>query len=502
MSLNCNEIDLILKELDLTGSFVQEVVQPNFETLALYIYKNVSFEEGGGAKTVFISLSQSSTRINETRKKITKNSKPLRFNECLKSKIKGCKITECRQLGKERVILIKLHRDGKLYIMPNANNGETFGEDDDYNLYIRLWNNAANVILTDKENVIIDSFFRRPQRNEITGKIFNVPEIKTYTDAELKELDAKFPVRTFDELEESDKNLSFNEKVELWYSNFAQTLSLSSLLEQCEKWYESHKSRQVLALEKLRQKKNEFLESSRLKHFGDLILSFGYMIDGKSGFLECEDYETGNTVRIKIDPEKSAQENASKYYELYKKENSGLEDLEHDIKIAENNLADLEKKYAQMLSEKNPVKLEQILRKDSAPKQKQEKNIPGLQYLINGWTILVGRDANENDELLRHHAKGFDTWLHVRDYSGGYVFIKNRAGKTVPLEILLYAGNLAVYFSKARKNRKADLYYTQVKYLRRAKNGPKGLVLPTNEKNICIELSDKKMRELDEFRLD
>jgi predicted ribosome quality control (RQC) complex YloA/Tae2 family protein len=51
---------------------------------------------------------------------------------------------------------------------------------------------------------------------------------------------------------------------------------------------------------------------------------------------------------------------------------------------------------------------------------------------------------------------------------------------------MLAAGNLAVHFSKARQNREADLYYTQVKHLRRAKNGPKGLVLPSQEKNLFI----------------
>ena len=51
MSLNCNEIDLILKELDLTGSFIQEIVQPSFDSIALYTYKP------GVPKTVFICLS-------------------------------------------------------------------------------------------------------------------------------------------------------------------------------------------------------------------------------------------------------------------------------------------------------------------------------------------------------------------------------------------------------------------------------------------------------------
>jgi predicted ribosome quality control (RQC) complex YloA/Tae2 family protein len=68
--------------------------------------------------------------------------------------------------------------------------------------------------------------------------------------------------------------------------------------------------------------------------------------------------------------------------------------------------------------------------------------------------------------------KGRDLWLHVRDYPGSYVFVKHRAGKAVPPDILLDTGNLALFYSKARNNGEADLFYTQVQFLRRAKNDP------------------------------
>jgi predicted ribosome quality control (RQC) complex YloA/Tae2 family protein len=150
-----------------------------------------------------------------------------------------------------------------------------------------------------------------------------------------------------------------------------------------------------------------------------------------------------------------------------------------------------------MLKEQNPIKIEQLFRKNSTPKQKLKKTHPGLEYIIDGWLLYVGRDANENDELLRHFVRGEDLWLHVRDYHGGYVFIKSKKGKTVPLDVLLDAGNLAVYFSKARNNTKVDLYYTHVKYLRRAKYAPKGTVLPTQEKNLCITPDKDRLKRLD-----
>ena len=104
MSLNCNEINLILDELDLTGAFIQEIVQPGYDMLALYTYKE------GNAKTVVICTAQNSIRMNETRRKITKNEKPLRFMEFLRSHIKGCRINSCEQIGFERVVKMELSR--------------------------------------------------------------------------------------------------------------------------------------------------------------------------------------------------------------------------------------------------------------------------------------------------------------------------------------------------------------------------------------------------------
>lgn len=498
MSLNCNEINLILNELNLEGAFIQDIIQPGFDTLAFYTYKE------GTAKTVLVCTAQNSVRINETRRKITKNDKPLRFMEFLRAHIKGCRINSVEQLGFERVIKMELSRlvqekqANKEYVHISlvkkpvlskeeieAQNGPEEIEEN-YILYIKLWNNAANVLLCDTDNIILEPMFRRPERGEVKDQKFQV-EIRQQAEEEVL---TRFPVREW----EAE---SFNKYVDWWYSEHSDTLSRESLLEKAEKWYNSARSKKEAALHNLEAKQEEFKNAGQLKHQGDLILSFGYMIDGSSNFLECEDYESGKKIRLMIDPKKSAQDNAADYYKKYKKAVSGTEELSHDIEIAKKQLEKLDSLYEEIKNEKNPVKIEQLLRRDTTPKQQQKKTHPGLDYTINGWYILVGRDANENDELLRHHVRGDDLWLHVRDFPGGYVFIKARKGKTVPLDILLDAANLAVYYSKARNAGKTDLYYTHVKYLRRAKNGPKGLVLPTQEKNLCITPDKARLARLD-----
>ena len=482
MSLNCNEINRALEELDLEGAFIQDIIQPGYDTLALYTYKNSS------AKTVIICIAQNSCRINETKRKITKNEKPLRFMEFLKSRIKGSKINYCRQIGLERIIKMELSHGEENFIM-----------------YVRLWSNASNVILCDQNKKILDTMLRRPGKDEVTGGIYSEP------DSADKKPAKEFAVRTFDELKEEYENtkasqykafdeLSFNERLDLFYSEHSQTLGREILLEKAEKWFNEHHSKLTAALSKLEEKKHAFSLSGQKKHQGDLIMSFSSQIKSGDSYLECTDYETNSTVRIKLDPKKSAHANAQVYYEEYKKEQSGFEQIEQDINLTKEKIQRLENEYEAIKNEPNPVRIEQMLRRDTKPKQQEKKSHPGLSYTVDGWYILVGRDANENDELLRRHVRGSDMWFHTRDCPGGYVFVKYRAGKTIPLEIMLDAGNLAVYYSKARKNGKADLYYTQVKHLRRAKNGPKGLVLPTQEKNLNIILDQKRLNRLDAIR--
>lgn len=79
------------------------------------------------------------------------------------------------------------------------------------------------------------------------------------------------------------------------------------------------------------RKKSEFENAGKLKHTGDLILSFASQIKGS--YLDCTDYNTGEQIHIRLNEKLNPQENAASYYEQYKKAVSGIESLEHDIEL-------------------------------------------------------------------------------------------------------------------------------------------------------------------------
>lgn len=504
MSLNCAEIDKILEELDLEGSYIQKVVQSSYSVMVLHLYKTRPM-------SLVICLEPGACRLHETTRKIPKFDKPLRFMELLRSRLRGAKITEAVQLNNDRIVRLSLETSsGMLY------------------LYIRLWSGAANMLLVDN-GIIVDAFYRRPSRHEVSGEPWqplpgeseatttqtfgNEPSAAAGSESKavaesvsttVSSVAADKPIKTYT-VRSYDASKTLNEAIDEWYARQAPVLSLEALRAEAERFYGLKIEKISRALEKLEAKKHSFLQADTLKHQGDLLLANLYRIPQGASSVELEDYAADNRIiRIALDPRKTAQENAAGYYERYKKAVSGLEALTDDIEASKRTLAALNEELVKLRVEENPYLIEKVLHKRKIPVQRkqaaQEKERPGLTFYHDGWILYVGRTAAENDELLRHHVRGKDMWLHVRDYSGGYVFIKNKNGKTVPLPVLIAAGNLAVFYSKARRNGQADLYYTAVKDLRRAKNAPKGTVLPSNEKNLSIKLDPVVLKQLEQSR--
>lgn len=477
MSLNWKEINLILSELDLPGSQIQKAIQTTYDVLSLRIHGK------GATKSLLIALTPGACRIHETFRGVPKNDKPLRFAEFLNSRIVNGRIEEALQLGDNRIIrlLVRLgiHR---------------------YKLYIRLWSNAANLVVTGEDGTVLDAMRRLPKRGEISGGRY-APEA-VFTE-EKQGAPREYQVR------ELPGPGSFNEKIDAWYAEHGNALSLDSLRDQARKTFEGSIGRLQASLERLRIKEREYASADRLKEYGDLILAHLASIKSGDSWLEAENFYTCGTIRIALNPKKAPAAQAELYYEQYRKAKNGLEEIRTEIACGEKELVRLETSLGALLAETNPLALYKRLktgdiksRGESSRTRAADQKRPGLSFRRKDWLIIVGRDAAENDALLRGHVKGNDLWLHVRDYPGSYVFIKQRSGKTVPLEILLDAGNLAVFYSKGRNNGEGDLFYTPVKFLRRVKDGPKGLVIPTQEKNLHIKVDEKRLKELETCRIE
>ena len=252
MSLNCAEIDKILEELDLEGSYIQKVVQSSYSVMALHLYKTRPM-------SLIICLEPGACRLHETSRKIPKFDKPLRFMELLRSRLRGAKITEAVQLNNDRIVRLSLETaSGMLY------------------LYIRLWSGAANMLLVDN-GIIVDAFYRRPSRHEVSGEPWQ-PLPQEHLTAGTVETEAPDkPIKTYI-VRSYDTSKTFNEAIDEWYARQAPVLSLEALRAEAERFY-GLKIEKILA--------GRYAETSRRFTLGKSLPDFAGRLFCRIGRLRC-----------------------------------------------------------------------------------------------------------------------------------------------------------------------------------------------------------------------
>lgn len=461
-ALNWKEINLILDELDLAGSLIRGIHGPTPQSIVLELFKR------GVNSKLLISLSN--PHLHRLTRKLDNPQKPFRFVTFLRAHIKNGKIKSAVQIEGERIIRIDVLRERQ----------ET-------SVWIRLWTAAANIIVTNCERKILDTFHRRPKRDEIAGQIFN-PEPGFSGSGKKKD---SYAVR------ELPGEGSFNEKIETAFFDRESEDERITVKNSVLKNLNLKEAGALARLEKLKEKMAENENLEQLRETGDLIKSSLHKIKRGDKWLLTEDFFHGNRkLDIKLKPEASPIGNAEFYYKKYRKAKKAGSQLVKEIDDLELRLQQIINKKNQVISEEDITALKNLAEKPVQNKKEKHTSIPGLIFISKPFSLIVGRTSKENDLLLRKYVNGNDYWFHSRDYPGAYIFIKAVKGKSIPLETMLDAGNLAIYYSKGRSSGAGDIYYTQVKYLRRVKGGKTGLVIPTNENNLFIKLDDRRLDRL------
>ena len=459
--LNSNEIRLLLSELNLEGSFIQKVSEHDYHSFTFSMF---SKEEK--AFLLYFEIGTRTQHFCRTGIMRKKSDKAQRFTQYMRANITGSRITEVKQIDGERVFYFTLVKAGEVR-----------------RIYFRFFSGpGSNVIITDGDDIILEVLMRRPKRGEERGWAYNVEEAKAWDEE-------RFPVRQWE-------GESFNSFIDHYYSNAVREEKTDAAYHQLEE----QTRKEISALEsQLRDVRERVRRSSSYESYresADLLSSFSYMVRKGESSVLLTDF-SGSQVRISLDPSLSVSGNINTFYQKYKREERIYASAVEEQKNLESRLEEKKKFHEELTSrqEHDLRELTKNLRSSQTPARKTPLEA-GLRFESFGFEILVGRNATENDTLLRRNARSGDTWLHTRDYAGGYVIIRGRKDKSIPLDVLLDAGCLAIHYSKAKTQGKADLYYTKVKYLRRVKDGKLGLVVPTNEKNLYVTLDEERIKRL------
>lgn len=442
LSLNCREIEIILDELDLKSSELQSIKAVDYNSFSILFYKP------GNPIKVLVDLGRNIRLHRDTlNKSYLKESHNL--VEYMRSHLTGGQVSECCQIDNNRIIKLVINTDKK------------------YIVFIRLWGGFPNLIITDEELRILHLHKKSSKKNELPGKIYKLPDENRHNkEYFLKEYDTE----------------TYNEFIEKFYYEMIKQDEENSKASKLEILKAKKEKALHAELKSLLKKQESYNKGDTYKLYGELLISNMHNIKPGSKMTTLSDYN-GLKINIPLDERLSPYDNSQIYFKRYKKSLSG-------ISIVKKRILDV-KKEIESIKELSDSDIT-----DADNKKIEKKTSVGLHYTSKGWDILVGRNARENDNLLRHSVKGNDMWFHVRDYPGGYVFIKNKKSKTIPLEILKDAAVLALYYSKGKNNGKGDIYYTQVKHLKRIKKGKLGQVIPTMNKNLFVTLDKERLDRL------
>jgi len=220
-------------------------------------------------------------------------------------------------------------------------------------------------------------------------------------------------------------------------------------------------------------------------------------------------HPNGRALEIELDPARSIEENARRYFALHRKAKRGAEIVR--VRLAET-AARLEKLGDQFAEAQGAMRLEALQRieaavgpirrrpatgeKRGASARDAEGPEPRVFNSSDGLSILVGRSGPGNDRLTWRLARPHDLWLHAQGTPGSHVVVRLQKGKQAPPRTLREAAQIAAYYSRARGEAKVPVDYALRKYLRKPRAGAPGVVLLSREKTIVVQPDPGLVRRL------
>ena len=162
------------------------------------------------------------------------------------------------------------------------------------------------------------------------------------------------------------------------------------------------------------------------------------------------------------------------------------EELTRQIELGETELQYLQSVLHELNRAESERELEEIrqelqdggyLRPDGSKKQIKKGKLPPLKFeSTDGYTIYVGRNNQQNEELTFRFARKDDIWLHASKVHGSHVIIAC-AGSTPPDDTITQAAQLAAYYAETGGGQNIPVDVTPVKQVKKIPNGKPGMVI-------------------------
>ena len=235
------------------------------------------------------------------------------------------------------------------------------------------------------------------------------------------------------------------------------------------------------------------------KRTGDLLLANIATAVRDGNKVRITDYyaEGTPTMDIEIDESRSLQDEAAARFRQYTKAKRAADEIAERLKQIDQETTALERRLEeleQIIQARDEAALDSFEKPKPAPKVQPRKSakpqkISGVRRYLStdGYEILVGRAARDNDNLTFRLAQPNDLWMHTGDYPGSHVVVRNPTRKEIPHRTIIEAAQLAGRFSQASDDTKVVVHYTERKFLSKPKGAAPGLVRLSRFRSITVE---------------
>ena len=429
------------------------------------------------SRYLFISVESRNPRTYLIRRRLRDLEKgsgtPSNFALTLRKHLSTAELSSVRQVENERVLLLEFAAVDDL------------GEPLRYTIAIQLTGASGNLFLLDSESRIVAALRQTRGTGQQIGEVYEPPPARREAPKESPAVGTRGSSSVSDKLDAEDQARSAVSDFEILASSARNKLT-----------------QEISKREKLLGKLNGDLdrhgEPDKWKRFGDLLLANTSSARRDGGQIFVTDYfdDQAPEIAIAVDENDSLTEAAEKFFKRYTKARNARLEIEDRRKTIRKELERLSEKLGQLEKaiaagdEHGIADLTGAPGKTPSKKQiKSDAGMSGTRSFTSsdGFEILVGKKAKDNDFLTFRIAKSLDTWMHAADYPGSHVVVRNPNRKEIPHRTLLEAAQLAAFYSQGKSQPKAAVHFTQKKFVNKPKGSAPGLVSLASFKTLLVE---------------
>lgn len=493
------------------GGYVHRIWQSDAWTLV------IRFRKSGSEENLLVSCDPRFPRVHFVKNRPTAGD--WKFARVLKAKLENAKVVGVETVGFDRVLSIRFEKGGKVL-----------------NLVALLFGSHSNVVLTSNTGRI-EALVRKTKGLRVSHALqLPVAPASSVEEAlSTRKGLSRFLAEVVESLgsEETWKQIvngqqiyvpgngvypfypscfsfenveypsSLSEALEKHYANVVSAARTDSkrytLRTHLDRMLDSHNA----ALKQMEAILHDAYHAKQLQNQGELLLAHLNSIADGARIFEVED-EEGNLISIRLDPTKTALENAQRLFEKSKRAKKASQEVSRQYSRMRDE-RDLILKVRQQLESADDVLLNEIenvarqkgwlksqtIRENQSDKRQYEGYRIRELEAPGGFKIIVGENAAANDYIVSRIAKPNDYWFHVRGATGSHVVLQtNNKPERVQRETLEFVARIAAKHSSQKHAKWVSVAYTLMKYVRKPRKSAPGTVVYSHEKTIQLNTTE------------